>query len=65
MRTIDKATAVRRLTNRWHEQCERWPTLRERIPLALYIQRNIQAVLSGACPLEDYDTPKPRKENAI
>lgn len=52
---IDQETAVRRLTNRYAEQCERWPTLQERIPLALYIERNIMAVRLGNAPLEKYD----------
>jgi hypothetical protein len=56
MQQIDRITAIRRLTNRYNEQCDVWPTLRERIPLKLYIERNILAVLNGAAPLEKYDT---------
>jgi hypothetical protein len=41
----DRATAKRRLTNRWLEQVELYPLMRREIPLALYIRANIRAVL--------------------
>lgn len=50
---IDRATARRRLTNRWLEQVERYPLMREEIPLALYIQRNIHTVMQNGA-LADY-----------
>jgi hypothetical protein len=52
---IDYETAVRRLTNRWREQCALSAWFREWIPLSLYISRNIACVTSGAAPLEQYD----------
>lgn len=47
MMQLDKATATRRLTNRWHEQCRLFPTMRNEIPLALYVRRNLPAVLKS------------------
>jgi hypothetical protein len=52
--SIDKQTAVRRLTNRWREQCELYPTMREEIPLALYVRRNLPGVMRDGL-LADYD----------
>lgn len=52
---IDRATAERRLTNRWREQCDNFPMFREQIPLELYVRRNLPHVMSGAAPLEKYD----------
>jgi hypothetical protein len=45
---MTRAEAISWLTIRWHEQCERYPLMREDIPLALYIQRNVGAVLANA-----------------
>lgn len=42
---ITRKEAIKRLTNRWHEQCELFPTMRERIPLALYIRANVATVM--------------------
>lgn len=50
---IDRQTAVRRLTNRWLEQVEAFPAMRHEIPLALYVRRNLQAVMKGGL-LRDY-----------
>lgn len=36
--------AVARLTARYAEQAEKFPRLRETVPLALYISRNVRAV---------------------
>jgi hypothetical protein len=49
----DRATAVRRLTNRWHEQAELYPTMRKDIPLELYIRRNVRHVMKNDS-LADY-----------
>lgn len=38
---LDRETAVRRLTNRWLEQCELFPLMREDIPLKRWIAVNI------------------------
>lgn len=37
--------ARNRLTNRWREQVERFPLMREWIPLDLYIQRHLSLVM--------------------
>lgn len=52
---MDRQTAVRRLTNRWHEQCEKYPLMRECISLALYVRRNLPAMLKLEDALRDYD----------
>lgn len=49
---LDKATAKRRLINRWHEQCRNFPRMRDEIPLALYVRRNLTAVLRSPLGLE-------------
>lgn len=53
---IDRQTAIRRLTNRWHEQVEHFPLMRHEIPLDLYIRANLGAVLKSELedPLADY-----------
>lgn len=33
------------MTARWHEQCERFPTMRRDIPLALYLRANWRATM--------------------
>lgn len=43
--SIDCETAKRRLTNRWHEQCERFPTMRNEITLERYVQVNLAYVM--------------------
>lgn len=50
---IDRQTAVRRLTNRYNEQCELFPRTRE-IPLKLYIRRNVSHVMREGL-LESYN----------
>jgi hypothetical protein len=45
--SCDRATAKRRLTNRWLEQTELYPTMRQTIPLALYIRQNIGHVMKN------------------
>jgi hypothetical protein len=37
--TVAEATA--RLTARWHDQCLFYPSMRNTIPLALYLERNV------------------------
>lgn len=49
---VDKTTAQRRLTNRWHEQCRLYPTMRDDIPLALYVRRNLAAVMNSPLGIE-------------
>lgn len=50
--TTDRATAIRRLTNRYWEQVEQFPRTRE-IPMQLYIQRNVRYVMQNDS-LKDY-----------
>ena len=52
--TCDKSTATRRLTNRWNEQCEQFPIMRNEIPLELYLTRNLARVMLYNL-LERYD----------
>lgn len=42
---IDRKTATRRLTRRWEEERERWPVMRNEIPLAKYLSANIRHVM--------------------
>jgi hypothetical protein len=35
------------LANRWTEECERFPTMRNDIPLELYLQRNLKPMLES------------------
>lgn len=42
---IDRETAVRRLTARWNEQAERFPTMRAETPLDTYIKANLALVM--------------------
>ena len=42
---LDRATATRRLTNRWLEQVEMFPSMREDVPLKKYIRANLPSVL--------------------
>lgn len=44
---LDRATAIRRLTNRWLEQAGLYPAMREQIPLNTYVRVNLPAVLSS------------------
>lgn len=39
---LTKSEATERLVNRWNEQTERFPLMRNEITLALYIARNIK-----------------------
>lgn len=48
---MTKREAIRRLTNRWNEQVEKYPLMRDDIPLALYLRRNLPHVLNS--PLEN------------
>ena len=41
---MTKREATKRLANRWLEQVDLFPAMRDKIPLALYISRNIAAV---------------------
>ena len=50
----DEATARRRLINRWNEQVEQCLTMREEIPLDLYIAANIEHVRENDL-LQSYD----------
>lgn len=52
----DHATAVRRLTNRWNEQVKLYPTMRDKVPLSLYIRRNVRHVMAHDS-LADYMNP--------
>jgi hypothetical protein len=51
---IPYETAVRRLTNRWNEQVERYPLMRQQIPLMSYIRANAWNVMRYG-QLEKYD----------
>lgn len=51
---MTKKEAVKRLTNRWLEQTEKFPLMARDISLKLYVRRNIKYVLSGHSPLEAY-----------
>ena len=51
---IDRQTAVRRLTNRYREQSDLFPTMRDSVPLALYIRRNVGHVMREGL-LESYN----------
>ena len=42
---LDRVAAIRRLMARWNEQCERYPTMRVDIPLAQYIDVNLEHVM--------------------
>jgi hypothetical protein len=52
---VNKAEALNRLTNRYNEQVERYPLMRDNIPLALYIRRNIKQVMRNGT-LASYST---------
>lgn len=41
---LDHATTIRRLTNRWNDQAEKYPRMRDEVPLELYIKRNYHGV---------------------
>jgi hypothetical protein len=49
---IDRQTAIRRLTNRWIEQCEFYPTMRDAIPLKVYLRANLPFVLGSPLGLD-------------
>lgn len=51
---LDKLTTIRRLTNRWNEQVEKFPRMRDDVPLALYIERNFKGVRDNEL-FADYD----------
>lgn len=58
MMHLDKHTARRRLTNRWHEQVRLFPTMREDVPLRLYVSANLRSVMASPRGLEallEYD----------
>ncbi len=61
---MGRKEAIRYCERRWHEQCERFPTMRRDIPLALYISRNVKAtmLLPGVVPADhpgfQYRDPK-------
>ncbi len=40
---MTKAEAIRYCERRWHEQVERFPTMREDISWELYLRRNLRA----------------------
>ena len=42
---LDREAAIRRLTARWNEQCERFPTLRNDFPLERYLSANAAHVM--------------------
>ncbi len=44
-RPVNRVTAVRRLTNRYNEQCERFPLTRE-LGLELYVRANLRGVMA-------------------
>ncbi len=44
---LTRQEAIKRLTNRWNEQAEKYPLMRREIPLELYIRRNLQIVLTS------------------
>ena len=52
--SIDKQTATRRLKNRWLEQVELFPTMRDEIPLKPYISQNVRHVMVHDL-LQDYN----------
>jgi hypothetical protein len=54
MNHCDKATAIRRLTNRWHEQCELFPLMARDTPLDMYLAMNYRMVMAGDM-LKDYE----------
>jgi hypothetical protein len=54
MNQVDRATAIRRLTNRYREQAERFPALRSRMSLEKYISANVEHVMETGV-LEAYD----------
>lgn len=35
------------LTNRWAEECERFPLMRDEIPLDLYMKRNLKPMMES------------------
>jgi hypothetical protein len=43
-----KAEARVFLIARWHEECERYPLMREQIPLARYVAANLQQAMKYA-----------------
>lgn len=43
--SMTRAECVAYLTARWTEQCDRWPMMRDSIPLGLYVRRNLPATL--------------------
>lgn len=51
---IDRATARRRLAARYADQCERFPSMRQNLPLRLYLARNLAAVMRRGL-LASYD----------
>jgi hypothetical protein len=42
---MTKKEAVAYCERRWREQCDRFPTMRDDIPLALYVSRNLRATM--------------------
>jgi hypothetical protein len=51
---ISRKTAQRRLERRWHEQAERFPTMRNDLPMAQYVAANIEHVMRNDL-LQRYD----------
>jgi hypothetical protein len=51
---ISEETAIRRLTNRWHEQADKYPAMRQKLPLWNYIRANLYSVRKRAL-LKDYE----------
>lgn len=45
MKVLTRQEAIKRLTARWNEQVDRFPAMRETIPLALYIRSNVAIVM--------------------
>ena len=55
---LDKQTATRRLTNRWLEQVECFPTMRKDVPLKKYLSANLPFIMGsplGLDALKDYN----------
>lgn len=52
---ITREEAVKRLTNRYHEQSLLYPTLRDDVPLEMYIRENIDRVQANGM-LAEYAT---------
>ena len=62
---MTKQDAIKRLTNRYHEQLDKFPLMARHISVDLYIRRNLPTVMANAKsnlanglpePLMSYDT---------